>query len=328
MAILRLTKETVARIFMVKFRNFIFTINNPSDEVNMFWQSLVRLSDFREEKHVRYVVFQTERGDGGTIHLQGYVELDTQMRLPMVRRTFGEGHYEVRKGSQATMVAYVTKEDTRMEGAASGEGGTPKKLGKDTMQVVSKELKEGKTCQELMHDYPVQFIMHGPQIRSYAMQLKGRRSTAPEVEIYFGKTGTGKSAMAQQKYPDAYWIPNPRKGGWWWPNYCGEEVVIFDEFRHQLSLDTMLKWLDRYPFDIQEKGNNMNFVSKKIVITTNIHPLQWYPNTLWDVKEPLRRRFKDFCKLLVFDDESTWDNPITENEAFPIAGQDEFSFAQ
>ncbi len=314
---------------MVTFRNFVFTLNNPTEENNEFWASLVRLADFRSDKHVRFVVYQTERGDGGTLHLQGYVELDKRMRMAMVRRTFGErGHYEPRRGTQAQARSYVTKEDTRVEDAPRGEGGIPKRLGKDSLQVVSAELKEGKSCEELMHDYPVQFIMHGPKIRSYAMQLKGRRTTAPEVEIYFGKTGTGKSAMAQQKYPDAYWIPNPRKGGWWWPNYCGEEVVVFDEFRHQLSLDTMLKWLDRYPFDIQEKGNNMNFVSKKIVITTNIHPLQWYPNTEWDVKEPLRRRFKDFCKLTVFEDESTWDNPVTNDEQWPDAQADEFSFAQ
>ncbi len=303
----------------MKYRNFIFTLNNPTEEEKRFWKSLLDVADFREDYFVRYVIFQTELGESETIHLQGYVELSKQMRLNEVRRKFGNRvHYEHRRGTQQQAIDYSKKEDTRVADALSGEGGAAKKLGKDTLQVVAKELQKGTALNTLMHDYPVQFIMHGPKIRSYALQLKGRRNSAPKVEIYYGKTGTGKSAMAQKKFPDAYWIPNPRKGGWWWPNYTGEETVIFDEFRHQLSLDTVLKLLDRYPFDVQEKGNNMNLVSKRIVFTTNIHPLLWYPNTAWHIKEPLRRRFRDFCTLHVFDDDSTWDNPQTCIEAFPL----------
>ena len=77
----------------------------------------------------------------------------------------------------------------------------------------------------------------------------------PEVIIYYGKTGTGKSASALQEWPNAYWVPWPKKGGWWWPFYSGEDTIILDEWRHQVSYDEILRLLDRYPFTVQTVPN-------------------------------------------------------------------------
>lgn len=294
-------------------RNFCFTLNNPTETELFFWQSLLRLKDFRKEHHVRYVIFQTEHPEGGQRHLQGYVELDCKFSATRCVREFGgRVHFENRRGTQAQAIAYSKKEASRVDSGLAGDGGDAKKLGKDTLAVVAASLILGGRLGELTEDYPVSFILHGAKIRSFALNMIGRRRAPPEVIIYYGVTGTGKSATADKNWPNAYWAPMPRSGGWWWPNYQGEETVIIDEFANQFKYHTMLRLLDRYPFDLQEKGSNMQLCAstKRIVFTTNIHPFQWYHNKSAADKAPLRRRFRDFAKIYTFAHDSTWDDPI------------------
>lgn len=294
-------------------RTFVFTANNPREEDISMWESLANVASYRETKDVDYVIFQEERGTGGVRHLQGYVEFSRAVRLSFLRRKFGGRiHWENRRGTQAQCIAYSKKQDTRVAGGVSGEGGTPKKLGKDTLAQVARELSAGKGVEELSSDYPVSFITHGSKIRSYALKQKGQRNFAPIVTIYYGKTGTGKSAQAQKNWPDAYWVPWPKKGGWWWPFYAGEETIILDEWRHQISYDEILRLFDRYPYTLEEKGSNMHFVSKRIVVTTNIHPINWFPGKDWQSKAPLRRRLRDFATMFTFSDDSTWDDPTMD----------------
>ena len=300
---------------MARFRNICFTINNPLIEEIQYVESLRDVEAYRREKGVRYIIYQTEEAEDSTRHIQGYCEFTTQLRRRAIQTILGgRVHIEGRRGTQKQAIDYCRKDDTRVDDESRGSGGTPKRLQKDSLKTVAEKIQEGHDLKELSNDYPVSFISHGPKIRSYALKLKGSRKTAPKIRIYFGKTGTGKSCRAMQQYPNAFWVPWPAKGGWWWSNYEGEEVVIFDEFRHQISLDEMLRLCDRYPYTVQEKGSSMNMVSTTLVFTTNIHPLEWYPNTAPSVKRPLYRRLRDYAKLFTFDDSSTWDNQVVDEE--------------
>ncbi len=292
-------------------RNFVWTLNNPTRDEIRFWKKLLREGEFRRSHKVRYVSFQSEKPEGGQFHFQGYVELTAACSPSFIKRTFGVRiHFENRLGTQAQAIAYTKKEDTRVNGLA-GDGGEAKKLGKDTLGVVAASLKIGNSLKELAEDYPVTFISHGAKVRSYALNMMGRRRAPPNVIIYYGVTGTGKSATADKNWPEAYWVPAPRPGGWWWPNFMGEQTVIIDEFANQFKYHTMLRLLDRYPFDLQEKGGNMQLpaTTTRIVFTTNIHPNQWYGGIAHRDKRPLRRRFRDFAKIYEFADDSTWDEP-------------------
>ncbi len=221
----------------------------------------------------------------------------------------GRIHIERRRGTQAQAIAYCKKSDTRDDEGPHNEGGEAKKLGNDKIATVAAAIKLGEDLAGLSEDYPTSFIKSGAAIRSWALGRKGVRNFAPEVIIYYGATETGKSSLAVENWPEAYQIPPPEKGGWWWPGYEGQETVIMDDFRGQYcKYTTLLRLLDRYAFSLQEKGSNSNFISKRIVITTNVHPVEWYNNILYVDKKPLRRRLRDFAKLYVFDETSTYEN--------------------
>ena len=54
---------------------WMFTINNPTEEDNpKLWQ------------FVEYMIFQVEKGEEGTVHLQGYVCFKKQMRLSACKK--------------------------------------------------------------------------------------------------------------------------------------------------------------------------------------------------------------------------------------------------
>lgn len=300
-----------------RIRNFMFTLNNPEPAEKEFWSRLAsggKLGErIRARYNVGYVVYQEEKGANGTPHLQGYVELtNSGYRIKRIKVLFGTRlHVDKRLGNQGQAIAYVQKEDTRVLNGAAGEGGVCKKLGRDKLSCVAQIIKENKPrgyeIKLLEIDYPATFIKFGSKIRSYAIGLHGRRDARPEIRIYFGKTMTGKSAKAfSGNKDDIYWCPWPMKGGWWWPDYRGENTVVLDEFRHQIKYDTMLNLFDRYPFVLQEKGTNMQMISNKIIITTNVDPYRWYPNLTDETKAPLWRRFADFCTIYDVADDSTW----------------------
>lgn len=277
-------------------RCFMFTINNPTmDDKNLLRGYLKKLPD-----KIRFIVFQTESGkEDGTPHIQGYCELKTRAKIGTATKLVGgRAHVERRYASQAQAIAYCTKKDTRVNGIA-GENGIKARSKKDSIQELVKNMDK-MDVDELRDEFPTTFLMNKNKILTNILDKKGVRNWQPEIEIYVGDTGTGKSYTAHKLHPNAYVTTWPTGGRWWWPNYYGQETVIMDEFRHQIKYDTMLQLMDRYDFTIEYKGGNSNFVSKKIVITTNIDPKNWYPGLDKETKEPLRRRIEEYAKIYDF----------------------------
>lgn len=302
-------------------RNFCFTLNNPTQRENEFLISLTTSAVSRRRVQCVYIVFQQELPTGGTNHLQGYVELSRPMRRSDIKRRFGN-RISIRKrhGTGPQAIAYCKKKDTRVEGGLSGEGGTAKKSGADSLAVVTVALKSGQTIEECRHAYPCSFIRYGEKIVSHALREKGLWFGKKHIVIRYGVTNTGKTGPLQKLYPDAYWCPMPRVGGWWWPNYEGQETVIFDEFRDNWPYKEMLRLIDRYPFDVQVKGGNYNMISRRLVFTTNIDPMNWYPNISWENRSPFRRRLNQTATIYDFSKKSTYHKQIFRKRPKPFVG--------
>ena len=54
---------------MSKGRAFVFTMNNPDKTGDVF------LEELKVQFTLKYAIFQLEKGENGTPHFQGYVEL-------------------------------------------------------------------------------------------------------------------------------------------------------------------------------------------------------------------------------------------------------------
>lgn len=274
---------------------WVFTLNNYVEGDHDLLKNLV------EGNHAiaDYIVFQAEIGDSGTPHYQGYLELKRRTDLVKLKRCLGPSlrqmHLERRRASQRRAIEYAKKTETREDGPWEfGE-----KHGIRAYEKASTAAIEGQSLKVIMEEHPDAYLRYHTGLMKMVESVAEERRWAMKIQIYYGKTGTGKSFTAHKIYPDAYHASWPGKSGqWWWPDYNGEETVIMDEFRHQVAMDELLKLFDRYPLKVQYKGGFAKFRSKRLVITTNIKPSKWFPKVR-DVSM-LRRRIQEFATIWEF----------------------------
>lgn len=107
----------------------------------------------------------------------------------------------------------------------------------------------------------------------------------PEVVVYYGATGTGKTYLCQQASPDAYFVSSYQ----WYDGYNGTDDVIMDEFNGQVAFERLLRMLDKYRFQVQTKGGHVVWNPRRIFITSHFHPNEWYPDKADRFPELFRR---------------------------------------
>jgi len=260
-------------------------------------------------RDIKYIVFQTERGprtgyQGNHLHLQGYVQLNRQMGWRVAQQLIHSTcHIERPIRSAEANIRYCSKEDTRVESEIHGSNGTPNEPGrkKRTLRAVAKEIKKDVTLDEIEEQWPGLYLRHKNKIIDAYIENRGVRRlplSNNNVHIYTGLSGVGKTRKAIAMYPGAYHGVWPTGGRWWWPNYRGENVIIFDEFREQIKYDQCLKLFDVHPMGIEYKGGNRQNVSNKIIITTIRDPVTWYSGV--EDKSELERRINDYARIWDF----------------------------
>lgn len=82
-----------------------------------------------------YAVFQTEMGEAGNMHIQGYIEFSQQVRLSHLRANWkwvSQPHWEIRKGTQKQAIDYCQKDHTAIIGTQKSFG---KPFGKKARKV-------------------------------------------------------------------------------------------------------------------------------------------------------------------------------------------------
>lgn len=208
------------------------------------------------------------------LHWQIYLELSNGKDIKwMKKHIHATGHFEPRKGSQTDAIKYCSKTDTRKEGCKPIEIGKPHQQGKRSdLDKVGQMINEGKTLKDIAIEHPGTYIKFHKGLEKLKSIISPRRSWKTELIIYWGKSGTGKSRKAWEEYPNAY----SKDGSKWWDGYNDQDVVIIDDFEGEIPYREMLKITDRYPYRVQTKGGYSELLVKKIIITSNKHPSEWF----------------------------------------------------
>jgi len=242
----------------VTFRNVVITIQSYER-----WNSL--------PEGVTYLVYQHEMGTHE--HTQAYAELKKQKSLQWLKKTFGEGHYEKRRGSQEAAIVYCKKQDTRVDGP--WELGTKKQQGRRTDITAFVELvRQKKRKVELFDSMPGVMARY----RNLYDDVRATMIWPPvlnrKVCLYYGKTGTGKTRKATMK--EDHWMSPICNKTMWFQGYDGQRVAVLDEFTGGMKRNSLLRLLDVQCPLVEVKGGFAYWTPKKIIITSNYRPREWY----------------------------------------------------
>lgn len=261
---------------MSSSRSLCFTHNNYTEEDIEKWQNW---------DMIKYIVIGFEICPStGTPHLQGYVEFRNSVKFTTLKNKFPTVHFEKRRKTAAQAAEYCKKSKTKdinyehitdkkgnkcvwEKGDISSQGART-----DISDAIDIIIDGGK----LNDVYPETRIKYEKGLKSFAESLQKDRDFKPEVIWIYGLSGTGKTKKATE-YSKEYYI---KDGTQWWDNYEHEETIIIDDFDGRWPYRDLLRLLDRYKYQGQIKGGYCKINSKRIVITCEHHP-----DNFWDGNE-------------------------------------------
>lgn len=175
-------------------RRFFFTYNNFLEE------DKTRLSSSLPEGFT-YLVFQVEKGENGTPHLQGYAETKSPMRYTTFQSRVSPSqpqhvHYESPR-APAACIAYCKKEDSRVEGP--WELGEAKKQ-QDKKATSAEVLDQVRSGEIRLRDVDSETLLQ-PNFFSVAEKMRRKipkKNRKVKIITIIGAAGIGKSYIAHK----------------------------------------------------------------------------------------------------------------------------------
>lgn len=270
-----------------QIRNFVFTWNNPGkllmqefirreEEINPDVTELSLAYEYLEHLYeheilpIRYIIYGEEYGEEGTLHLQGYCELARRVAFSTITEHFVGCHIERRMGSSEQAADYCRK------GGKYISHGTQKVQGNRTdLQYIKSLLDNNSSVKALLDEGEIDTPQELAVVEKLLRWTDKPRTTRPNVVWLCGESGTGKTYTARQVLPNAFFKTNSSHK--WWPAYDGEEDIIIDDVRRDLyPFINMLGLLDRYPYQVEDKGTIRQFRGVNIIITAPKPPEEVY----------------------------------------------------
>lgn len=222
---------------------------------------------------VTYAIGQLEEGEStGYKHWQVCVWISKPVRRSHLTKLFGSGtHWEPSKSAAAN--DYCTKSATRVDGSTFEWGKKPlDRSNPNDWETIRSSAKSG----DLESIPPDVYVRCYHSLKSIARDNLQPYRIERKVDVFWGKTGSGKSRRAWEEAGDEAFPKDPRSK--FWDGYRDQEHVVIDEFRGGIDIAHLLRWFDRYPCTVEVKGSSTVLKAKHYWITSNLSPMRWYPD--------------------------------------------------
>lgn len=262
-------------------RGFLLTINNPTNEDKIALES----DDFK------YLVYQYEKGEEGTLHIQAFIYYANARVFP--KKKFPRAHIEAAKNINAAM-NYCKKEESRVEGPF--EFGDPPGQGRRTdLEAVANDILKGKSLKTVAVENPDIYVRYFKGLKALQYEVWEHRTEAPQIIWLWGKSGVGKTSYVFKKHArDEIYI---KDGTPWWDGYNRQEAILIDDFDGRWPFRDFLRLNDRYPYQGQYKGGYIKINSPYIYITCEFPPEHFYGAFDENELEQVKRRITECIEL-------------------------------
>lgn len=221
-----------------------------------------------------YYVIGKEVGQGGTPHLQGYVQFSSKRRFGGVKTAMKNDrlHLEMQSSRSTALQAsdYCKKDNDFVE-----KGSLVTKGKRTDLMEIKRKIDEGASYVDLWENDFATMCTYRKAFQEY-IHLKRSAITrsVPKVFVFYGPTGTGKTRRAFEFCPESTWV-YPGKG--WFDGYAGQKVAIFDEFDgSDVDFALWKRLCDRYPMSVPVKGGYTPWYPDIIIFTSNVEPQAWW----------------------------------------------------
>lgn len=258
---------------------YLLTLNNP---IENGWDR-ERIIKQCEELNPVYFCISDEIGlNEETPHCHLFIYFKNARYFDSIKKSFYEFHIDESLGSVKQNIEYVLKEgkwledpkgETNLRDTQYESGERPKSSqGKRNDVVAVKEMiDDGHNADEIVDEYP-QYLFRYDQIERRCEKKKSDKFADIERDLNVcyisGPTRTGKTYYVTHKYGhrNVFRVTNYKNP---FDKYKGQDIIIFDEFHGQLTIDEMLDLLDVYPTELKGRFNDHTACYTKAYVISN-----------------------------------------------------------
>lgn len=236
------------------------------------------------DEDVTYVVGQMEKAPKtGKKHWQVYLHVKTPVRESSIRKMLPGAHIEKAIADTKANIEYCTKDDTYYDRRFE-YGERPVHQGqRNDIHDAGQALIEGTPLRDVaMNNIATYVRYHRGLERLLTLSIEPRdHEVAPEVYLWVGKPGSGKSraahAYARDYHANDVYAKEPTHK--WWDGYHGQSTVLMDDMGDDngMPYTYLLRVLDRYPMTVETKGGMVPLAATVFLFTSNTMPATWYP---------------------------------------------------
>lgn len=234
----------------------------------------------------------------GTRHTHLYLRFRNSTAFSRIKKLFPKAHIEAAAGNSKQNAEYITNDgahedkDTYIEGTFESSANTPPDdaLCQMTTLDVLRALAAGESPANILCKSPsLVKIRSRKDIEDLEEALlEDQYGTIPREELTVtyvqGSTRVGKtrSAIEHHGFPNTCRAIMSEK--YPFDDYHGQEAIIFDEFRENVSLEKMLVYLDRLPCKLPARYYNRTAAYTSAYVVSNWPFERQYAQALADSK--------------------------------------------
>ncbi|AJP36331.1 replication-associated protein [Avon-Heathcote Estuary associated circular virus 1] len=185
------------------------------------------------------------------------------------------------------------EEYCKKEGSYHKYGKEPEQGKRNDIIGCMKMVKEGAAELEIAETSPHLWCQYGRRFEEYRALLQPDRDWVPEVKVWWGEPGSGKSRAARE-WLGEYDVCTYTAGGFF-IGYKNHESVLLEDFDFKsMPRDVFLQCTDRYKHVVNVKNGERNWNPRRIAITSNFDPEEWYK---WGDPKAVTRRITSITKM-------------------------------